>query len=410
MLSTLTDKLRWSYRKNAPDIFALLARNYPRFVTDKDPEELRDEIPVFAFHTVEPVAFAAQLEFLVHNGYQTLNAEEFRAAIAGETAVPPRSVLLTFDDGRASLYSVAFPLLRKYGGCAVAFIIPGLIPETAPAPPSYDDFLAGRAAPEDLLARERGDKPLCSWQEIREMHGSGVIDFQSHTMYHHQVCVAQDLVDFMHPHAAAYFFGNLNALAFRENGAWHHDQAPSWGAPMYRSEPRMAGRLAFYDDERLRHACIDFVRQEGGRRFFKEADWRRRLLSIYREYGKRYNKTGVETPSDQHQAIFDDLAASKSMIEERLPGKKVEQFCYPWYMGCPLAVRLSREAGYAVNYWGIVPGRPTNRRGQSLFYVPRLEDHYLFRLPGKGRRHLQDILKAKFMNNLPRFKKQAVSN
>ena len=89
---------------------------------------------------------------------------------------------------------------------------------------------------------------------------------------------------------------------------------------------------------------------------------------------------------------------------------KVDQFCYPWFMGCPLVVRLSKEAGYAVNHWGVVTGRPTNRRGQSLFYVPRVEDHYIFRLPGEGRRSLRDILKLKFKSNLPGFKAQIIGN
>jgi hypothetical protein len=410
MLATLKNKLRWSYRKNAPDIFALCTRNYPRFVQDKDPEELRDEIPVFTFHTVEPVAFEEKLKFLHQNGYRALNGTEFRAAISGEMPMPPRSVLLTFDDGRASLCSVAFPLLQKYGMQAVAFIIPGLIPDTAAGSRTYADFVAGRASAEELLARESSDEPLCSWEEIQAMHGSGVIDFQSHTMYHHQVCVADELVDFLHPGYPAYFFGNINVPACRDNGEWRYERRLAWGMPVYRAEPRMAGHPAFLDDERVRQACTAFVRREGGKSFFKNADWRKRLLSVYHAQRDKFNKTGMEAPADQHQAILEDLVFSKRMIEEKLPGKCVDHFCYPWFMGCPLVVRLSKEAGYMVNYWGIVPSRPTNRRKQSLFYVPRVEDHYLFRLPGEGRRRLRDILQAKFKNNLPGLATQIMKN
>lgn len=410
MLATLTDKLRWSYRKNAPDLFALLVRNYPRFVTDRNPKELREEIPVFTFHTVEPVSFEQQLRFLAENGYQTLDGEAFRAAIAGEAEIPPRSVLLTFDDGRASLYTVAFPLLKRYGGRAVAFIIPGLIPETARTPRTYDAFIAGRATAEDLLARERGHEPLCSWEEIRTMHGSGVIDFQSHTMFHHQVCVSHELVDFFHPQYPKYFFGNINLPAYRDKGEWNYHRDLAWGTPLYRAEPRMAGHLASFDDERLRRACVDFARREGGKNYFTRPGWRKNLLSVYREYGKKFSKRETETPVDQHQAMLEDLASSKSVIEEKLAGKKVDQFCYPWFMGCPLAVRLSKEAGYTVNFWGVVPGRPSNRRGESLFYVPRIEDHYLSRLPGEGRRSLADILKTKFKSNMPGFAAQMIRN
>ena len=76
MLATLTNKLRWSYRKNAPDILAILTRNYPRFVTEKQPQELRDEIPVFTFHTVAPDSFEEKLKYLAQNGYRTLSGQE----------------------------------------------------------------------------------------------------------------------------------------------------------------------------------------------------------------------------------------------------------------------------------------------------------------------------------------------
>ena len=33
--------------------------------------------------------------------------------------------LLTFDDGRASVWSVAYPLLKQYGMRGVCFLIPG---------------------------------------------------------------------------------------------------------------------------------------------------------------------------------------------------------------------------------------------------------------------------------------------
>ncbi len=408
MLATLTNKLRWSYRKNAPDLFAILTRNYPDFVTARNPAPLREEIPVFTFHTVEPVAFEAQLQYLKHNGYRTLSGTEFQTAMSGEIAIPPKSVVLTFDDGRASLWSVAFPLLQKYGFCAISFIIPGLIPEYATLAKTYEDYIAGEATTEDLLSRERSVEPLCSWEEIYAMHESGVIDFQSHTMYHHQVCVSPQVVDFMHPNFAKYFFGNINVPVYRENGELNYARELPLGAPIYRSEPRLAGRLAYWDDEKLRQACVDYVQQEGGERFFQQENWRKRLAAFHQTESKRAKQARLEKAPEQHRALLEDLTESKRIIEEMLPNKVVEQFCFPWFMGSPLAVRLSKEAGYKVNYWGIVPSRPTNRSRQSLYYVPRVEDFYIYRLPGEGRQRLRDLLKTKVQSYFPGFAAQFV--
>jgi hypothetical protein len=403
MLATLLNKLRWSCRKNIPDILALLRRHYPEFMFSRNPKSLQNEIPVFTFHSVEPVSFEAKLQFLARNGYRTLNSEEFRAAITGECDIPEKSVLLTFDDGTATLWTVAYPLLRKYGFRGVSFIIPGCIPERAPETPRYEDFVEGRATAESLVARERNGFPLCSWQEISEMHQSGVIDFQSHTTHHHQVCVSPQLVDFIHPRYDFYFFANINVPVYRENGTLNFSRQMPWGTPVYRAEPRMAGQPQYFDDETARQACVEHVAQHGGEKFFAHTDWRKLLTAVYREALSNRRQDEFESRETQAQMIWQDLQFAKEMIETRLPGKKVDQLCYPWFMGSDIAVEQSRRAGYRVNYWGFVPQYKTNRAGQNLFYVPRIEDHYIYRLPGEGRKPLREILQTKVQLNLPRF-------
>jgi len=369
----------------------------------RNPKPLQNEIPVFTFHSVEPVSFEAKLQFLARNGYRTLNSGEFRAAIAGERDISEKSVLLTFDDGTATLWTVAYPLLRKYGFRGVSFIIPGCIPERAPETPGYEDFAAGRTTAEALVTRERNHFPLCSWQEIVEMHQSGVIDFQSHTMHHHQVCVSSQLVDFIHPRYDFYFFANINVPVYRENGKLNYGRQMPWGTPVYRAEPRMAGRPQYFDDEAARQACIAHVAQNGGEKFFDHTDWRKSLMAVYREALSNRRQDEFETRETQAQMIWQDLYLAKQMIEARLPGKKVDQLCYPWFMGSEVAVAQSRRAGYRVNYWGFVPQYKTNHAGQDLFYVPRIEEHYIYRLPGEGRKSLKEILQTKVQANLPRF-------
>jgi hypothetical protein len=407
MFSTLLNKLRWSYRKNVPDVLALLRRNYPDFMLSRRPGPLRQEIPVFTFHSVEPISFEEKLKFLARNGYRTLSGDEFRAAIAGEQNLPERSVLLTFDDGLATLWTVAYPVLRKYGFRAVSFIIPGCIPEQAPESPAYSDYINNHVPPEALLDRERSAFPLCSWQEIQEMHASGVIDFQSHTLYHHLVSVSPHLVDFIHPGYDFYFFANINVPVYRVNGELNFARQMPWGAPVYRAEPRMAGKPQYFDDEEARNACIEHVAKLGGEKFFGRKDWRRQLAAVFQQ--ARQSRRGAkgasefETRDEQEQTILQDLLQARRIIEERLPGKTVDQLCYPWFVGSRLSVEQSRRAGYRVSYWGIVPERKTNSPGHDLFYVPRIEEHYIFRLPGEGRKRLREILQTKINANWPRF-------
>ena len=101
------------------EAYQLLAGRYPSFVTARRAEPLGDEIPVFVFHSIEPTEFEAQLLFLSSNGYQTIDCDTFLRAINGEIALPEKAVMLTIDDGRASVWTYGFPLLKKYGMTAV---------------------------------------------------------------------------------------------------------------------------------------------------------------------------------------------------------------------------------------------------------------------------------------------------
>ena len=79
----------------------------------------------------------------------------------------------------------------------------------------------------------------------------------------------------------------------------------------------------------------------------------------------------------------------------------MQHFCFPWFIGSDVAVRCAREAGYEVLYWGILADTRTNRPGNDPLKIMRLEDQYIYRLPGKGRMPLRALLGEKVKANLP---------
>jgi peptidoglycan/xylan/chitin deacetylase (PgdA/CDA1 family) len=68
-------------------------------------------------------AFEAQLDYLRKHDYCSLSLEQAIDDIDGRQAAPPRSVLLTFDDGYADIARTALPLLRHYDMRATLFVI-----------------------------------------------------------------------------------------------------------------------------------------------------------------------------------------------------------------------------------------------------------------------------------------------
>jgi hypothetical protein len=50
-----------------------------------------------------------------------------------------------------------------------------------------------------------------------------------------------------------------------------------------------------------------------------------------------------------------------------------------------MAVGIAKSLGFRACYWGLTPGRPTNKAGDSPFHISRISDEFLRRLPGSGR-------------------------
>lgn len=78
-------------------------------------------------YTVSPGQFEAQLAWLAREGYHTLTLGEFADVARGRRALPRRAVMLTFDDGYADNYAVAWPLAQKHGLALNIFLSTGFL-------------------------------------------------------------------------------------------------------------------------------------------------------------------------------------------------------------------------------------------------------------------------------------------
>ncbi|MFQ5768308.1 MAG: polysaccharide deacetylase family protein [Acidobacteriota bacterium] len=408
-MNPISHPLHWKYQKNAHLVRTLLLHQAPEFVYRRRPEVVEGEIPVFTFHGVDPEQFEAQCLHLAENGYRTLTSAEFESVLSGRTRLQRSSVLLTFDDGLKEVWTVAFPLLRRYGLKATCFLIPGLIPAGEPPPrPNLAHAWREDRPVSEILAGRPGEPPVATWPEIRIMHESGVVDFQSHTMYHALVHTSGRVFDFVNPNYDPYFYGNLLIPLYRQGGKDVLARTPVPGMPIYAARPRMQAPVRFLDDERVRDRCAALVAREGPRTFFADPGWRRRLRRIVQQESAASTAPGrFESPEERDREVLDELIRSRRIIEEKLPGAEAVHLCYPWFEAHGFAMALSVEAGYRLNYFGYRPGRPTNRPGDDPLCVVRVDELYLQRLPGTGRLSLREILRQEYLSGRPSRPRQA---
>jgi hypothetical protein len=381
------------YFKNKDDVYSLLLRKYPDFIFRNIEVLKKDEICVFVFHQVEFEKFEKQILFLVNNGYKTLNSQDLVSFLKGDIHSDGKHVVLTFDDGHISIFTIVYPLLKKYGLTGVSFIVPGLVDPGNGLSPNLEDVWSGNANLEQILSISSENK-ICNWDEIKTMHQSGIIDFQSHTNNHNCIFISDEVVDFISPWSDySYFSQQLYSPVFGADDKDFTANAKFLGQPIYRYAPKMGSHLRFIENPDISRLCREFVKRHGGRIFYEQRNWKKQLhnylLSLTRQ--GIYNGS-IQTEEEKFIDIRDDLVKAKENIESKLD-KDVLSLCYPWYIGCDQSVQASKAAGYMSNHWGYLQSKKNNRIGDDPFTISRISEKYLLRLPGKNNLSLSMIFK-----------------
>ena len=176
---------------------------------------------------------------------------------------------------------------------------------------------------------------------------------------------------------------------------------PLAGAPLYKSASRMSGIPRYFEDEELTHRCTDFVKENGGLSFFQHWNWRGRLSAAAKAYKRKKGiNERLEELKETIEAVRSHLRQSKEIIEEHIPGHQVSILAYPWGIGSHLAVEQSKKLGFKGNFWVIGPYKEANCGGGNPYFINRIKDDYIFRLPGKGRKSLWEVFKLKLLRRI----------
>ncbi|QHW33801.1 polysaccharide deacetylase family protein [Paenibacillus rhizovicinus] len=132
----------------------------------------KNRVLVLMYHEVEQVPhdigalsaakFERQLELMKANNFHWITMDQYRDFILRGAPVPNNAVLLTFDDGYASFYQYAYPILSKYEAPATSFL---------------NVCTVGNP-------KEAG-VPKLNWSQVKEMSRNG-ISFYSHSFDSHR--------------------------------------------------------------------------------------------------------------------------------------------------------------------------------------------------------------------------------
>jgi len=111
--------------------------------------------------SVTPTDFAAQMGWLVENGYHAVFPSELSAAMTQSAPLPTKPIVITFDDGYRDFYDQAWPVLRRYGLKSASAVVTNFVDKG-----------------------DRGDLQYMNWNMIKELDQSGMVEIASHTQSH----------------------------------------------------------------------------------------------------------------------------------------------------------------------------------------------------------------------------------
>lgn len=352
----------WHRRARA---LARVARtSYPRFAFGFAPR--RGEVPIFVFHDVTADDFRADLTFLAENDYRTIGLYELTED------PPPRSVVLTFDDARASFLAVALPLLEEFEARAALFV------PTA--------WVGCRVEPPARPVR------FLDWDELRICDASPLVDVESHAHRHAMVPVSPVVADFASPSTLARFDVFDWPLRWNEGGE-EVLGPPPLGTPVFRSSPLLSASRPLRPPAGLEAACRAAAQTPG---FFDRPDWRATLDAVV-----EVALAGGETFEPVARAEYERLRASEFQRSREIFGRELgrvpRHLAYPWCAGTPESISDAARTGFEVVYGVALDVRRARTRpaGAHPRLFARWKSDWLRSLPGKGRRSMRELLVRK---------------
>ena len=260
-------------------------------------------LPVLMYHyvsrfpgaiAVSPEHFEDQCRGMAEYGWRGIGLDEAEGFLLKGAPLPPRSLLITFDDGYLDNYVYAWPILRKYGHKGVVFAVTERMEAEKKCRPTLADVWEG-LPPSSLppVDAPMHDTPFgyqvrrdmfFSWEEARHMESSGFMSVAAHSARHLAVFAGPEWGPVnrhdrhQKPASALEAAGQrFHVPGTRANTFNAVDFPEVWGLPRFKERPFLYSR-AFIPSPDLVAAVQRLVPQEPAeaRTFFQSAGNARR--------------------------------------------------------------------------------------------------------------------------------------
>lgn len=325
--------------------------------------DLKSEIPVLYFHSVAPYKcqswirkyltlelsyFEGFLKYLKKNGWQTIFLDEYYFLKQKNNKTPSKICCITFDDGFMDNYIYVYPLLKKYGFCGTIFVNPEFVDTKRSISKNLEDVWHGHASMDEI-----NQWGYLSWEEMKLMQNSGIVDIQSHTLTHTKYFVSDELISFHHPGAdSLYPIGNI----FPERKPYYINDSSfekliPFGTPFFKESSSVIAKKVFINNEFNRN-IVELLKDHNWKNENAQSEAFQKISGFYNSW-RDENRIiqNIESQYEYESRLQNEIINSKKIIEKQLD-KKVEFLCWPHGDNSEELHQLALDAGYLATTTG----------------------------------------------------------
>lgn len=310
------------------------------------------KIPIVYYHSIAPINPNWNRNFLsvppnlfeyqikqFNKWFQIIDINEYYNIRSGQIKGPKNPLLITIDDGFLDNYIFAFPILKKHKTKATIFISPEMV-----------DQKAGTRLNDSSNSNFKNG--YMSWEEIKEMQFSGLIDFQSHTMSHTKFFVSDKITGFHHSNSdSLYTIGNI----YPQEKPYHianktFQHLIPFGTPLFEEKSSVIAQKVIISEEFVNGVQAILSKKNPNNYSFNE--WFSEIDELYQSY-KNADSIIIkkETFEEQKKRIKYELLESKKIIESKLQ-KEVSFLCWPHGDNSSEVHQMALNSGYKATTLG----------------------------------------------------------
>lgn len=317
---------------------------------------MAQSLPVLMYHyisnypnsiSVSPKHFEEHCRGMAESGWRGISLQEAEFFFLKGEPLPPKSVLITFDDGYLDNFVYAWPLLQKYGHKGVIFAVTERLSSNQEVHPTLFDVWNNNISLNTItnlvdnpikitrLGLKKRKDLFLSWNECRIMEKSGTLCIGAHSA-HHLATFSSNTWDGLYvPTDQHRTFYKINTPIV-------------WGMPCFKEKSAL--QKAFIPSTDLIQYITKNIPQDTQKayEYFQQQD---NIQKFEKELRKvPANMLGAfETTQEYTKRLQSEFEICKYTLEQEL-GHTVMSFCWPWGEHSQLAESIGQEYGFSIFY------------------------------------------------------------